>query len=219
MEGLADILELGVGAEPPQERMLQIFGEACRLFATRGFQGTSMRDIAEECGISKATLYHYFPDKDAILRPLVLGVTKALHRHVAAGIRAEDPPLEKLRCYMTGSAAFFARHRWAMIASSSVFWTDPQARRRRERLEWRDRYEALLRAILREAVERREIRAGLDIPLAGRLVLSTLNWLPRWFDPAGPLTAPQIAERFHGMVVAGLRDGAAVGLPESRRGA
>lgn len=204
MDGLADIIDLDGDPDPPQERKLQIFSEACRLFATRGFDGASMRDIAQECGISKATLYHYFPDKDAILRPLLLGVTKALHRHVAERICEDDPTLEKLRTYMMESAAFFQRHRWAMIASSSVFWNDPQVRRRRERLEWRDRYEALLRAILREAAERGEMRA-LDVPLAGRLVLSALNWLPRWFDPAGPLTAPEIAERFHGMIVEGFR--------------
>ena len=204
MDNLAEILEFDDALNPPQERMLQILSEACRLFATRGFEGASMRDIAAECGISKATLYHYFPDKDAIVRPLVLGTTKAIFGHVSARIDPAAPPIERLRQFMVETATFFERYRWAWIAAASVFWNDPQARRRKQRLEWRDRYEALLRDILRDAMEQGDIRP-LDPSLAGRLVLSTLNWLPRWYDPTGPLSASQIAEQFHGMIVQGFQ--------------
>jgi hypothetical protein len=76
MEDLAEILALDAALKPQQERMLQIFSEACRLFAERGFEGASMRDIAAVCGILKATLYHYFADNDAIVRPLMLGTTR-----------------------------------------------------------------------------------------------------------------------------------------------
>jgi len=204
MDNLADILELDDANGPPQERMLQILSEACRLFATRGFEGTSMRDIAAECGVSKATLYHYFPDKDAIVRPLVMGTTKAIYGQVSARIDPAAPAVERLRQFMVETATFFERHRWAWIAAASVFWNDPQARRRRQRIEWRDRYEALLRDILRDAIERGEFRP-VDPSLAGRLVLSTLNWLPRWYDPSGPLSAAEIAEQFHAMIVQGFK--------------
>ena len=56
MEDLAESLALDAALKPQQERMLQIFSEACRRFAERGFEGASMRDIAAVCGISKATL-------------------------------------------------------------------------------------------------------------------------------------------------------------------
>jgi AcrR family transcriptional regulator len=204
MRGLADILGLDDAGGPPQERVLQILTEACRLFATRGFDGVSVRDIAEGCGISKATLYHYFPDKDAMLRPLVLGTTRAMYERVQASIDQTAPPVEKLRRFMLESAAFFEQYRWAWIASSSVFWNDPQVRRRKERLAWRDRYEGLLRGILQEAVDQGEVRP-LDVALAARLVLSALNWLPRWCSPEGPATAPEIAEGFYDMILHGFR--------------
>ena len=204
MRGLADILELDASEGPPNERMLQILTEACRLFATRGFDGVSVRDIAEGCGISKATLYHYFPDKDAMLRPLVLGATKAIYERVRRRIDPDAPPLEQLRCFMVETAEFFERFRWAWIASSSVFWNDPEARRQRERLAWRHKYEELLRAILQAAMARGEIRP-MDTALAARLVLSALNWMPRWYNPDGPASAADIAAGYYDLLVDGFR--------------
>lgn len=203
MASLADILDFDPAEGPPSGRMLQILTEACRLFATRGFDGVSVRDIAEECGISKATLYHYFPDKDAILRPLVLGITRSLHLHVAAALPQDAGPVERLRVFMTESVRFFEQHRWACIVSSTVFWTDPKLRHRRQRIEWRDRHEALLRGILADGVEAGVFRIP-DIGMAGRLIFGALNWMPRWFDPKGPLSGTEIAERFLAMLLDGL---------------
>ena len=204
MQQLSEILDLDGLDQPPQERMLQIFSEACRLFAQHGFDGTSMRDIAKACGISKATLYHYFPDKNAILRPLVMGITRSLHERVAAAVaeRKDAGASARLLAFMTESCAFFDQYRWAFIVSSTVFWTDPKVRQRRQRIEWRDRHEALLRDILEEGVRTGAFRID-DVRMAGRLVLCTLNWLPRWYDPKGPLQAVEIARRFHAMIVGG----------------
>jgi AcrR family transcriptional regulator len=204
MEDLVELLDYKDAENPPPERLVQILTVACRLFAVNGFDGTSMRDIANECGISKATLYHYFPDKDAILRPVVMGTTKSIYLHVAAQDDPTRPPLERLRVFMVETASFFERFRWAWIAGSAMFWNDPQVRRRKERLEWRDRYEQLLRSILQAAMDRGELRK-MDVPLAGRFVVSSLNWLPRWYNPAGPLSAPEIAAQFYEMVVDGFR--------------
>ncbi len=204
MQTLADILLLDGTGPPPQPRMVQIFTEACRLFAERGFEGTSMRDIAEVCGISKPTLYHYFADKDAIVRPLMLGITRIIHDRVAARMHPRQTPLEQLRLFMVETASCFEDYRWAWIASASIFWNDPHERHRAERLEWRDRYEELLRGILREAVARGDMGV-MDVSLAGRLVLSTLNWLPRWHDPAGKLRPAEVAERFCDMLLHGFQ--------------
>ena len=153
MDDIADLLELDAAGEPLSGRIVQIFQVACRLFAQRGFDGVSMRDIALECGLSKATLYHYFPDKDSILRPLAIGTTKSLCLHVLRHDRPEAPPLERLRSFLTETAKFFEKFRWAWIAASTVFWSDPKIRTRKERIAWRDRYEQLLRDILQAGMD------------------------------------------------------------------
>jgi AcrR family transcriptional regulator len=200
---LVVILEAGGYAEPAQGRVLQIFEVACRLFAQRGFDGVSMRDIALECGISKATLYHYFPDKDSLLRPLAMGVTKALYLDVAAQDDPALPATERLRRLVGVTARFFEGHRWAWIASAISFWRDPKSQMRRERIGWRDRYEGLVREILEAGVAAGEFR-GLDVPVTGRMIIGALNWMARWYDPRGALTAPEIALSFCDTVLGGI---------------
>ncbi|WP_426959409.1 TetR/AcrR family transcriptional regulator [Muricoccus radiodurans] len=203
-EDLAGILDLDGQDGPPTGRLLQIIEVACRQFANRGFDGVSMRDIAEECGISKATLYHYFPDKDSILRPLLVGVTRSIYQHVERHDDPARPPLERLRTFLIETARFFETFRWAWIAGSTVFWSDPKVRTRKERIAWRDRYEAMLRGILEQAMADGAIRP-MDVKLAGRFVLGSLNWMPRWYRPDGPMTAPEIAAEFCDMILQGLQ--------------
>lgn len=216
MDDISDLLELDAAGEPPSGRIVQIFQVACRLFAQRGFDGVSMRDIAQECGVSKATLYHYFPDKDSILRPLAIGTTKSLFLHVRRHDRPDAPPLDRLRSFLTETANFFEKFRWAWIAASTVFWSDPKTRARKERIEWRDRYEQLLRDILQAGMDAGELR-GMDVRLAGHFVLGSINWMPRWYKPEGALSAAGIADRFCDMIIDGIRAEASAPPPTRRR--
>lgn len=204
MDDISDILELDASGEPLQGRIVQIFQVACRLFAHRGFDGVSMRDIATECGVSKATLYHYFPDKDSILRPLAMGTTKSIYLHVAKHDRPGSPPVERLRSFLVETGIFFEKFRWAWIAGSTAFWSDPKTRARKERIEWRDRYEHLLRDILQAGIDSGDLRE-MDVKIAGRFVLGSINWMPRWYDPDGALSASEIADRFGDMIIDGIR--------------
>jgi hypothetical protein len=68
---------------------------------------------------------------------------------------------------------------------------------------WRDRYEGLLRQLLTEAIEAGEIRPT-DVPTAGRLILSSLNWMHRWYKPEKGASAVQIAESYFDMIFNGL---------------
>jgi len=188
------------------ERVLQILSTAARLFATSGYDGTSMRDIADACGISKSLLYHHFADKDEIFARIALGSTRELYQFVHDRLPEGAAPSERIRAFMVATGEYFQRYRWAWIASTGAFWSDPQQRRQKERLMWRDRYEGLIRALIQEAIDAGEIRP-VDVPLAGRLVLSALNWMHRWYKPEKGLAAPEIAEAYFDMILNGLKAG------------
>lgn len=66
-----------------------------KLFLGRGYAATSMREIAEGCGIAKATIYHHFPDKESILLAL-LEATKEGQKAMLAAVRAEDDPRSRI---------------------------------------------------------------------------------------------------------------------------
>lgn len=186
------------------ERVLQILSTSARLFATSGYDGTSMRDIADACGISKSLLYHHFADKDEIFARIALGSTRELCQFVHDRLPEGAAPSERIRAFMAATGEYFQRYRWAWIASTGAFWNDPQQRRQKERLMWRDRYEGLIRALIQEAIDAGEIRP-VDVPLAGRLVLSALNWMHRWYKPEKGLAASEIAVAYFDMIFNGLK--------------
>jgi AcrR family transcriptional regulator len=188
----------------PSERILQILTESARLFATAGYNGTSMRDIATACGISKSLLYHHFADKDEIFARIALGSTRELCEFVTARVPEDIAPALRVRAFMMATAEYFHRYRWVWLASTSSFWNDPEARRQKERMMWRDRYEGLLRQLLQDAINAGEMRA-MDVPTAGRLILSALNWMHRWYKPEKELAATQIADTYFDMIFGGLK--------------
>ena len=104
---------------------------------------------------------------------------------------------------MVATAEYFRRHRWAWIASTTAFWNDPARHRQKERMTRRDRYEKYLRSLIQEAIDAGEMR-DVDVAMAGRLVLSSLNWMHRWYNPAKPMKPEQIADMFYDMVFNGL---------------
>ena len=185
------------------ERVLNILREAAAMFAERGYERTSMRDLADRCGISKSLLYHHFADKEALYARIALGFTREMYDFVAARIPSDGSVSEKIRQYMIASAEYFEQNRLVWIASTAAFWSDPELRRQSERIQWRDQYEALLRSLLAEGVQSGELRE-MDVPIAGRLILSGLNWMHRWYQPGQRLDAQQIAEMYHGMIFGGL---------------
>ncbi len=187
----------------PSERVQHIMSEASRIFASKGYDGTSMRDIADACGISKALLYHHFESKDEIYAKVAALSTRDLYSFVDSRIPQSGSPSEKIRAFMLATADYFHRHRWAWIASTTAFWSDPDTRRQQHRITRRDRFEKQLRTYIQEAIDAGEIRP-VDVAMAGRLILSSLNWMHRWYDPDKPMTPQHIASVYFDMILNGL---------------
>ena len=197
------------------DRVLQILSVAGRLFATKGFEGTSMRDIAVACGISKSLLYHHFANKDEIYSRVAVGSTLELYLFVRDRV-PEGPPSQRIRAFMVATAEYFRRYRWAWIASTTAFWNDPDRSRQKERLTRRDRFENFLRSLIQEAIDAGEIRK-VDVAMTGRLILSSLNWMHRWYNPNKSATPEEIAEVYFDMLFNGLRSGELPAPPPNDR--
>ena len=105
---------------------------------------------------------------------------------------------------MVATAEYFRRYRWAWIASTTAFWNDPERHRQKERMTRRDRYENYLRELIQEAIDAGEIR-DVDVPMTGRMILSSLNWMHRWYNPNKPMKPEQIADQFYELMFKGLR--------------
>lgn len=73
-----------------QESMQKIMDAAMRLIAKRGYEGTSISQIAQEAGVSKGLVYNYFESKEELLQRMVVGLV-AKGEEVMAEIQADDP--------------------------------------------------------------------------------------------------------------------------------
>lgn len=189
--------------EPVSERVRELLEIGGRLFAEKGFEATSMRDIASAAGVSKALLYHHFASKDDVYARISFLATKDLYSFVEDRIPAEGTAAEKVRAYMLAAATYFAEHRSAWIAASNAFWSDPDRHRLETRVSRRRQFEQNLRDIIREGVESGEFQE-VDPALAGRLILSGINWMHRWFDPEKGLSAEEIVDQYADIILGGL---------------
>jgi AcrR family transcriptional regulator len=193
----------GNGAGRVEDRPGQLLEIACRLFARRGYDGTSLRDIAEEAKITKAALYYHFPNKEALYEHIVLESMQALFNRVDQAVDAAPTWTEKVRSFMLTSAEVYAESPDAWVAGSNAFWSGIGAGPRSAAVGTRDKYEKLLRTCITEGVKSGEFR-DVDPAIAGRLLLSMLNQLYRWHSPKGRLSPRQVIEQYLDIVLQGL---------------
>ncbi len=188
-------------AENQRERIMQ---QAAKLFGRSGFDAASLNDLAEEAGISKAGIYHYFKTKQDVYDALIVQTLQRLFDHVSTVVAESTDPSERFLAFMLAHAEFFERNYWAFCAMLVGFSGMNTTALRQEAVVLRERYEHLLREIIEDGIARGQFRA-VDPASTGRAALSMLNWMVRWFKPGGPKTAPEIARTyadllFHGML-------------------
>ncbi|MDN8615083.1 TetR/AcrR family transcriptional regulator [Variovorax ginsengisoli] len=208
-------------ADAPDTRENQLLAIARSLFARDGYERTSMRDIAEVADITKAALYYYFPNKEALYERVVLESMQSLVDDVSAAVAAADSPTARIRAFMQSSADVFdlARDRW--IAGSRAFREGGRGGQHLAAIALRDRYENLLRQCISEGIASGEVRA-IDPAIAGRFLLSGLNQMTNWHRPDGRLGVTEVMRQFLDMALHGLlaearpADTAAAGPPAAR---
>jgi AcrR family transcriptional regulator len=183
-------------------RREQMLDAAAELFSSRGYHGTSMRDIAAATGILPGSLYAHIRSKEDLLYDIVVRSAEQFLTGVRIVVEGLGSPEEKLKKAMRSHVGVVAHAR----EEARVFleeWQALEEPRRSEVKELRDRYEALWDGLIREGIEGGRFR-DVDPTLARLLVLSAANWTYTWYDPAGPLSPDEIADRFTELLLDGL---------------
>ena len=177
----------------------QILARAARLFAKRGYTATSMNEVAEACGVTKPSLYHYVRDKQQLLLEIAaahVARLEALVDEVGAETHAPEPRVRRLiTAFLDVYASSQAEHR---VLTEDVRFLPPADRRRV--LDGERKVVAAFADAIAEA--RPELRAHeLDKPLT-MLLFGMMNWMFTWLKPRGELShadmAPVVADLFFG---------------------
>jgi len=182
-------------------RREELTREAARLFAERGFHGTSMGHIAEALGVQKGSLYSLTVSKQELLLETMREGARAFHAALDA-VPEDVPSVERIRLALRGHLRVVAEQ--AEIAT--VFtreWRYLDDAHRGEILEERRRYEERWRGLFREGVESGGLRTDLDAGAAALLVLSAANWAYTWLTPGRD--TDELADRFTAILVDGIR--------------
>jgi AcrR family transcriptional regulator len=182
-------------------RRAQLTREAARLFAEKGYHGTSVGDLAEAMGVQKGSLYAHMASKQDLLYEAMREGAAAFHGALDA-IDERLPATEKIRLALRGHLRVVSEQ----LDVATVFvreWRYLEGERREEILAERRRYEERFRALFREGRELGELRTDLDEAAAALLVLSAANWAYTWLQPGRDTEA--LADRFHALLVDGVR--------------
>ena len=191
---------------PSDQRKAQIMRAATELFATSGYVGTSLRDVAEKCGMTKAALYYHYPDKESLLKAVV---ERRMNRMIevvetALSEASTEDPIARIRAFVLAGARFIDTDRSGWVVGARIFWSIETITDRTEIIALRDHFEWLLRDEIDAAIKAGQFREE-NSGMVTRLLLSWLNYLPRWHKPGGKMSAEDVADEFLRITLDGLR--------------
>ena len=186
-------------------RRAEILKVSRALFREKGYHATTIRDIAEQSGLLSGSLYAHIRTKEDLLFEITDTIADQFIGGLEAVLQTDADPVTKFRAALAAHIGTVGQH----IDAATVFsqeWRALSDERREQIQAKRDRYEQLWQQLLAEGVQKGEFRAE-----GGRfsriVILSVANWLYQWYDPAGPLDPPAVADRLADVLLLGLRVG------------
>ena len=182
-------------------RRSELTREAARLFAQRGYHGTSIGDLAEAMGVQKGSLYAHITSKQDLLHATMREGAAAFHRGLDA-IPERLPATDKIRLALRSHLRVVAEQ----LDVATVFvqeWRYLEGERRDEIVGERRRYEERVRALFREGRDLGQLRTDLDDASAALLLLSAANWAYTWLQPGRD--TDELADRFFVILLDGIR--------------
>ncbi len=169
----------------------RILQRAVDAFARRGYPGASMADLAEECGASKAALYHYFPSKDALLFEALDAYTRRLLAVVETEQARALPAREELAAVVRAlMAEYQTSHAYHAALLGDVKFL-AQDERERVRAQERAVVDAVAATLERAHPAAIDARNRVVVTMA---LLGMINFTFAWLRPDGPVSHEQFAE-------------------------
>jgi AcrR family transcriptional regulator len=188
---------------PNNERVAEIYRTAAQIILRKGYDATSVNDIANALGMTKAGLYHYINGKKELLFDIMNFGLWELDEEVATPAKAIRDPAARLRFIVDAHARLVTRGQGAItILVDEVTALTPA--QQRKITQSKRKYFDFLRGTLDELKEAGKLQ-DVDTTAAAFSLLGMINWLSRWFQQGGALTEEQAAEQvvriaFHGLL-------------------
>ena len=174
---------------------------AIDLFNRKGYDATSIGDVADELGVTKSAVYHHVASKDALLAEALDEALVELEALVAGAVAADGSAYDRLRDVVRRSVEVLVAHQPAVTLLLRVHGNSPTEL---AALERRRRIDAQLAALVRAAAAEGALRSDLDPELVSRLLFGMVNSLVEWYRADGPVHVDRVADAVTAVAFEGL---------------
>ncbi len=189
---LQSLVSQGHVSDPASPRG-RLLAKAAGLFREKGYERTTVRDLAAAVGIQSGSIFHHFRSKEEILKAVMIETIHLITARMRGAIHATDDPLAQLRSLIrcelesvhgeTGEAMAVLVYEWRSLSSES------QA----EVLSLRDLYEELWLGVLQHLREKGLLLARPFV--VRRLLAGALSWTSTWYRPGGEMTLDDLTDQ------------------------
>lgn len=186
-----------------ETRKDQLIENAEKLFASKGFAATTMRDIAQAVGVEAASLYSHIKSKDELLDIICFGMADKFLDAIKEVNDIYFNAEEKLRMGIRNHVRIMC----SSTAACKVFmgeWRNIPEPRLTEFKWMRNEYEQGFREILQTG-EEEGVFSEVDQKFAVLTILGAMNWITEWHRPDGQMKPDQIADKLSNFVLSGLK--------------
>ena len=181
----------------------QIIQVAADLFKIRGYEATSMRDIALQLEIEAASLYHHIKSKEEILEKICFSMADQFLTGIEEVNDIYFSAEEKLRKAILHHVEIITED----IDKSAVFlreWRSLPEKPLADFMQLRNHYENEFTHIIDDGIKE-DIFDAVDKKFAVLSILSSVNWINEWYHADGKMSPQEIATKISDFVMGGLR--------------
>jgi AcrR family transcriptional regulator len=194
--------------ETPIDSRQEILRTAARLFQQRGYDATSMNDVAAALKLSKGGLYHHFQSKDEILFEIMNHAMEITQERVLAPVRGISNPEERLRTLIRRhmEVVLSPRDREITVMLHENHPLPPALRKRinQRKKEYVHFVEGVISDVQKEAQRTGNFKGAVSPRAAAFALLGMINWIYQWYKPEGNLQAQNLIPQFTDLLLGGI---------------
>ena len=184
-------------------RTQAIYRQAAEVIHEKGFDATSMGDIANAVELTKGGLYYYIKGKQALLFAIMRLALKQLQAEVVEPASAETDPERRLTALVSGHVRLVMRD----TAVMTILATERDAlnaEHRAKLAKYRDEYPGMLRECIERILAKQDSAPRVDPAVAAHSLLGMVHWVVRWQQTESRLNEDQLVEQLTNLVLYGI---------------
>jgi AcrR family transcriptional regulator len=187
---------------PPRFTADELLDVVVAEFNTRGYDATSMEDLARATGLTKSAIYHHVAGKEALLRLAVARAVDALFALLDEPASRTGPAVDRLAHVVRRSVDVLARE---LPYVTLLLRVRGNTETERWALERRREFDRRLAGLVQDAIDAGDVRADLDPRLVTRLLFGAVNSVVEWYRPQSGHGPAEVADALVAMTFDGLR--------------